>query len=593
MEQIATNTAVHDAVTYDITVNNQPPDAGLQLLSLVITREINRVPVARLVFRDGSAADQTFDVSNQDLFVPGAPVNIRIGRDNINAQAFKGIVIKHGVKVRENGNTELHVECRDEAVRMTVGRHSKYFENLTDSQLFDELIQGYKNLTSDPKPTSPTYREIVQHHITDWDFMLLRAEACGMLVTVNDGKVTIAPPDTSANNKPVFNVTYGISVLELEAEMDARNQWQKVTADSWDYSSQDLYTADTTSVNFSENGNISGSDLAGTINLDAYVMHHSGHLIEQELQDWVDGIMLRSRMAKIRGRAKFQGTTDVAPGNMIKLGGLGDRFNGNVYVTAVRQDVGNGQWDTHVQFGLDPRRYAEVHNEDIHDPSSAGLMGMIGGLQIGVVVQLQNDPDGEDRILVKVPTIDNKARGIWTRVASLDAGQNRGAFFRPEINDEVIIGFINEDPRHAVMLGMLNSSAKPAPITAQDVNDKKGFTTRSNMHISFDDGTKTITIDTPAGNSITLDESGQQIKLTDQNQNTITMDTTGITLQSPMEIQINAGTDLTLSAGASLSIGGVSISASADGTLSMSGSGSASLSSSGVTQITGSLVTIN
>ncbi|HVS95064.1 MAG TPA: type VI secretion system tip protein VgrG [Puia sp.] len=593
MEQIATNTAVHDAVTYDITVNGQTPDAGLQLLSLLVTKEINRIPVARMVFRDGSAADQTFSVSSEDLFVPGAPVVIRIGRDSNNMQVFKGIVIKHGIRIRENGNTELHVECRDEAVRMTVGRHSRYFENMSDNMLFDALIQNHPNLVSNPQSTSPVYREIVQHHITDWDFLLLRAEACGMLVTADDGTVSVFAPDTGSGNRPVFTVTYGISVLELEAEMDARNQWKKVTADSWDYSSQGLFTADTDSTNFTENGDISGADLAGAMRLDAYQMHHSGHLIEQELQDWVNGIMLRSRMAKIRGRVKFQGSTGVVPGNMIDLEGLGGRFNGKVFVTAVRHEVGNGQWDTHVQFGLDPRRYAEVHNEDIHDPGSAGLIGMIGGLQIGKVVQLQNDPDGEDRILVKVPTIDNAARGIWTRVASLDAGKDRGAFFRPEIDDEVIVGFINDDPRHAVMLGMLNSSAKPAPIAAQDINDKKGFTTRSKMHISIDDGTKTITIDTPAGNSITLDESGQKIELSDQNGNTITMDPTGISLQSPMEIQINAGTDLTLSAGASLSIGGVSISANADGVLSLNGDGSTTLSSSGVTTITGSLVTIN
>jgi Rhs element Vgr protein len=593
MEQIATNTAVHDAVTYDLTVNGQTPDASLQLLSLVVTKEINRVPVARMVFRDGSAADQTFAVSSEDLFVPGAPAIIRVGRDSTNVQVFKGIVIKHGVKIRENGNTELHVECRDESVRMTIGRHSRYFENMSDNQLWDALIQPYANLTSNPQTTSPVYREIVQHHITDWDFLLVRAEACGMLVIANDGTINISAPDTSSANKSVFTVTYGISVLELEAEMDARNQWQKVTADSWDYTSQDLFTADTESANFAENGNIAGIDLAGTINLDAYAMHHSGHLTEQELQDWVNGIMLRSRMAKIRGRVKFQGSTAVVPGNMIDLEGLGDRFNGNVFVTAVRHEVGNGQWDTHVQFGLDPRRYAEMHNEDIHDPGSAGLMGMISGLQIGKVVQLQDDPDGEDRILVKVPTIDNTARGIWTRVASLDAGNQRGAFFRPEIDDEVIVGFINEDPRHAVMLGMLNSSAKPAPITAQDINNVKGFTTRSKMHITFDDGSNTITIDTPGGNSITLDDSGQKIELKDQNQNIITMDTTGITLQSPMAITISAGTDLTLSAVGSLSISGTSISASADGVLTLNGDGSSTLSSSGVTTITGSLVTIN
>ena len=115
-------------------------------------------------------------------------------------------------------------------------------------------------------------------------------------------------------------------------------------------------------------------------------------------------------------------------------------------------------------------------------------------------------PNGENRILVRLPIIDNAAPGIWARVATLDAGENRGSFFLPELDDEVIVGFLNDDPRDAVVLGMLNSSAKPAPITAQDANHEKGFVTRSGMRVHFNDDTKTITIDTPAGNSIKLDE---------------------------------------------------------------------------------------
>ena len=104
----------------------------------------------------------------------------------------------------------------------------------------------------------------------------------------------------------------------------------------------------------------------------------------------------------------------------------------------------------------------------------------------------------------------------------------------PEIDDEVIVGFINNDPRDAVVLGMLHSSAKPAPITAQDANDEKGFTTRSKMHLHFNDATNTISIDTPAGNKIVLDEAGMKIEITDQNSNKITMDATGIKIESPL-----------------------------------------------------------
>jgi uncharacterized protein involved in type VI secretion and phage assembly len=165
-------------------------------------------------------------------------------------------------------------------------------------------------------------------------------------------------------------------------------------------------------------------------------------------------------------------------------------------------------------------------------------------------------------------------------------------FSRPEIGDEVIVGFINDDPRDAVVLGMLHSSAKPAPISARDTNHEKGFTTRSKMHLSFNDDTKTITIDTPAGNSIKIDEQGMSIEIKDQNGNKITMGTSGISLESPMNIDIKAGVNLTLSAAASLAIGGASLGVKADGNLSLEGA-AAKLSGSGITEISGSLVKIN
>ena len=589
----ATDTATGPSgvATYSISVGGKSVEAGLQVLSISITKELNKIPVAKMVIRDGDAAAKDFTVSNQDNFVPGKKIIINIGTDSKNAQAFKGVITRHAIRIKENGSSELHVECRDAAVKMTLGRHNKYYENIKDSQLFDELIGKYgSDLSGDTQATTLLHKQLVQHHISDWDFMLLRAEANGMMVNADDGKITIAKPDTSP--APATSISFGSSVLEYEAEMDARTQWKNVVAQSWNYSSQDLFKANTSSADFAEPGNMKGSDLADTVNAFDYELHHSGFLLEQELQDWVDGTMLRSRIAKIRGRVKLSGNADFKPGAMIKMDGVGNRFNGNVYVTAVKHEIGNGKWDTHLQFGLDPQQYAVQHQEDINDMSSAGLVSAIRGLQIGKVVQLQNDPDGEDRILVRTPTIDNAARGIWTRVASLDAGKERGAFFRPEIDDEVIVGFINDDPRHAVMLGMLHSSAKPAPIKAQDVNNEKGFTTRSKMHVSFNDDTKTIRIDTPAGNSITLDEAGTKIEIVDQNSNKMTMDTSGIKLESPMNIDIKAGANLTIAAGASLSISAASLSAKADADISLQGA-IAKLASQGITEVTGSIVKIN
>jgi Rhs element Vgr protein len=558
-------------------------------MSLSVSSEINRIPYARISLRDGEASKRSFDISSKNDFLPGKKVSIQVGRDSKNTRVFKGIIVRHAIKIRNNGQSELLLECYDETIKMTIGRHSRYFENIKDSEVFNELGRKYPGLKTDVKSTTLKHREIVQHHISDWDFMLLRAEANGMLVHVSESVIRIAKPDTTP--KPTLQVTYGASVIELDAEMDARSQWKKVKAASWDFANQELFNADTVSTAVDEPGNFKGDQLAKITSPENFELHHSGHLIQQELQDWVDATMMRSRLGKIRGRAKFSGVAEIKTGDCLQLDGLGDRFNGKAYVTSVRNDMGDGVWDTHIQFGLDPERHAMAFR-DIPDAEAGGLIGSIKGLQIGKVVQLENDPDGQDRILVKVPVIDNKARGTWMRVASLDAGKDRGAFFRPDLDDEVIIGFINDDPRDAIVLGMLHSSAKPAPITAKDVNYEKGFTTRSKLHILFNDDTKTITIDTPWGNSIVLDEKSKSVSLNDQNKNSIKMSESGIKIDSPKDIEINANMNLTLKAGISLSIGGSSVSMKADGDVSISGA-MAKLAGQGITEITGGMVKIN
>jgi Rhs element Vgr protein len=533
MQQIfIPDTSTTGTVTYQILVGGNVANPVYELLSMVITRESNRVPSARLTFKDGDPSQKTFALSEQNDFIPGVSITIQLGHGGTNTQVFKGIIIRHAIRVKENGQSELTVDCRDESIRMTVGRHSKYFLKVLDSDVMNTLVTGYQHLTCSVTATTLNYEELVQHHLTDWDFLLLRAEANGFLVNVVDGAVQISAPATTAS--PKLTVAFGSSILEFEAEMDARNQWNNVEAHSWDYHSQQLFTADVSSVaNWKEAGNIPGSQLAQTINLANFELQHSGYLTALELNNWAGGQMVRSALAKICGRAKCDGFSGINPGDMLTVTGVGNRFNGNVYVTAVRHEVGNGMWDTHIQFGLNARRYAELF-ADVDDRPAAGLMGGVRGLQIGVTAKLDGDPDGQGRILVRLPIIDNTtvSNGVWTRVATLDAGNDRGTFYMPEVGDEVIVGFINDDPRQAVMLGMVNSSALPAHWQPTSANNIKGYQSRSKMQVFFDDKQTQLTLVTPAGNQIMLDDTGQQITLTDQNQNTITMNADGITLNS-------------------------------------------------------------
>lgn len=595
-QRVIENDSKSDVTTYDILTGSKTLKVlnGYQLMSMSIVKEVNRIPSAKITLRDGDAATETFDTSNTDDFIPGKKIQIKIGRDGNNTTVFQGIIVKHALKIRENGNSDLMIECKDESIRMTIGRHSHYYtknnekQGIKDSEVFEQIIGRYSenNLSGDIEPTAFAHKKLVQQHTTDWDFLLLRAEANGKLIIVNDSVISIKRPNTS--KKPVLKLIHGSTMFEFEAEMDARYQWKSVKANAWDYTNQRLFNSQANSVDFQEHGNLSSNDIA--IFQNDLELRHSGQILEEELQEWTKACLLKSRLAKIRGRAKFLGFSKIKVGDLVDLQGVGNRFNGHAFVSAVRHEISDGSWYTHVQFGVSPESFSQTPN--ISDIGAGGLSSTINGLQIGKVVQLESDPNGEDRILVKMPTLDNNSSGIWARMASLDAGKNRGAFFRPEIDDEVIIGFINDDPREAVILGMLHSRANQAPIVAKDTNHIKGFTTRSEMRLEFNDDTKTITIDTKKGNKIVIDEQTMSISLTDQNHNSIKMSPSGIELNSKTNLTIKAGAVITISAGAGFSLGGASISAKADGPISLEGA-TAKIASPGITEISGSLVKIN
>ncbi|MEM9919702.1 MAG: type VI secretion system tip protein VgrG, partial [Bacteroidota bacterium] len=513
-------------------------------------------------------------------FAPGNELEILAGYHSDEETIFKGIITCHGIQVRKGKASVLRIECKDEAVKMTIGKKSAFFKELTDSDVIQEIAGAY-SLDVSADPTEVTHQNLVQHYTTDWDFVIMRAEVNGLLVHVSDGALKATKPTVEAEGE--LSVQFGANMYEFEAEMDARNQYSKVTGNTWDASGQEVITAEAAEPGITEAGNISSSDLASVAGPENYDLIHPGSIPDQELQAWADAKMLKSRLAKIRGVVKFQGVAAIATGDTLSLVGVGERFEGPVFVSAIRHEIGGGNWTSTVQFGLAPDFFSEQIGTNGSPISN--LLQTTSGLHIGTVTQLQEDPDSEFRIMVKIPILNADDEGVWARVACVDAGENRGMFFLPEIDDEVVIGFLADDPREPVVLGMLNSSAKPAPIEASDDNHEKGLVTRSEMKLLFDDDKISMKFETPAGKFITLDEDAGIIGLEDENGNKITMDADGITLDSAKDIVLKASGDV--------KVEGNNIEHKANMNFKAEGSAGMEVSSSATTTVKGSLVQIN
>ena len=547
-----------------------------QLLAASVGKTANRVAWARLCYLDGSAAAGDFPLSGADLFAPGRVVEVLAGAGGAVSSLFKGVVVRHALRVRDRGTAQLVVECRHAAMRLTVERRSATYFEQTDGEIIADLLSAAQ-LLGDVGPTKPEHPQMVQFRATDWDFLLARARANGMLVLPKDDKLVVK--GIAPGGPPVCELRFGATVLEIDAEIDARLQFPETVGRTWDPARQEVVEVTGAPPTFKAPGNLASSALAAVAGAEARNLVHVA-LGEPEAQAWADAAGQYARLNQVGGRCKCEGIGTVNPGDVVTLAGVGARFNGNVLVTGVRHEFDTAAgWKTHVQFGG-----VDGPDRDVDAPAG-GLVPGPQGLQIGVVVG-NDDPDREHRVRVRLPMIDEEDDGVWMRVAAVDAGSDRGLFIRPEVGDEVVVGFLEGDARGGVILGMLHSSAKAAPLQGSDDNHEKLFKTRSGMRLYFHDQKKIARLETPAGNSLTLTEADKSVVLADQNGNTITLSPDGVQVKSAKAFALKAATEASLEAGTSFAARG--------GTdLKLEGGTTAELSGGATTKVVGGLVQIN
>jgi len=587
-------------VTYIIKVGGSAISDDLRVHAINIEKKINRITTAKITVLDGEADTGKFDASSSATFLPGVELSIEAGYDSTNIVIFKGIITSQSIRIDAEVGSALYVECRDAAVKMIMGRKSLSFANKKDSDIISSIIGTYSGLTADVTATTTVWPQQVQHYATDWDFILSRADANGLIVTTINGKVSVNKPD--ADTSPVTTVKFGDGLIEFNADLNAINQLGNVKATAWDYKNQALVTATATS-SLSGPGNLTSKKLSEVIGLDNYQLQSTTLIESADLTNWTKAQLVKSEYSKIQGTAKFQGTSTVEPGKYITLQGLGDRFNGDHLISAVVHDIADGNWFTEASVGLSPTWFSEV--PDVMAPPASGLLPGARGLFNGTVKKMHEDPDSQYRILVDIPLFDNSGEGVWARLSNFYSTSGGGAFFLPEVGDEVVLGFLNEDPRYPVILGSMYSSTKLKPYTTLnpiDKNSLKAIVSKSGIFIQFDDDKKIFTIETPGKNTVILNDDEKTITINDENKNSMVMSADGITIKSAGSINIEADKNLVLkgklgvtieSSAGDIELTGINIKESASAQYSAEGSATAKVTGGGQLTLKGAMVMIN
>lgn len=439
-------------VTFTIKVDGKAIPSYYQIQSVCVDQCLNRISSAEVVLCDGSASKQNFAISGADTFIPGKKITIDVGYDMADKPIFSGLISKQSLRVTGDSASVLVVECKDQALKMTVGRHNAKFTNMTDNAVIKKIIGNYSALSADVANTRITQAELVQYYCSDWDFVLCRAEINGLFVSNHGGKITVLDPTKKTN--PVLTIAYGNNLVSFDGDLNAVNQLAKIKASAWDPNTQKIIN---TQVNNSDSGpgNLSSKKLSEVIGLSEFELQTAAPQDKPALDGWAQAQMLKSRFGKVTADVTFKGTEKVNVGQFITLAGLGDRFNGDHLVSKVSHEIRDGIWLVTAQLGLSPQWF--VQQPDVMAPTAAGLLPGIAGLQMGKVKKIHEDPEAGLRILVDFPLLDPQQQGVWARLSHFYATKGQGAFFLPEIADEVVVGFLNDDPRYPVILGSLYS----------------------------------------------------------------------------------------------------------------------------------------
>ena len=330
----------------------------------------------------------------------------------------------------------LLVRGYDLSHKLYRGRHRRSFNQVTDSDLVKKLMSEAGLRAGKIDDTTEVHEYIFQNNQTNAEFLLERARCLGYELWVDEDALNFRKP--SPNGQAV-NLAWGEELISFRPRLSTVEQINEVEVRGWDPRQKRAVVGRASNGNgapqigVSQPGAAIGKQTWGEAKfaiVDQFVRSpaEADALAQAALDE------MASVFVEAEGSCVANG--DIVPGRQIKIDGVGTRFNGTYYVTQVVHEWTSGSaMLTH--FTVSGRRDRGLWSilQD-SKPKPVGLQGMV----IGVVTN-NKDPDELGRVRVKFPWLSDDDESAWARIVAPMAGNGRGMFYLPEVDDEVLVGF--------------------------------------------------------------------------------------------------------------------------------------------------------
>ncbi len=321
------------SIAFTVSVNNAPIKDSNAVTSIQVFHEVNKISYAEVVLVGDSVTSDKLPLTDGNDFVPGNTIDIEVAfGDNPKKKIFTGVIVKHGIEVNASSTFNLKLLCKHAAVAMTFNKKEALYTSKTDSDVIKSIVGTY-NVSCTVDSTSTQLEGMFQKAGTDWDFVLARAEVNGFIVTMDDDKMKIGKPVLSAN--PVIRIAMGESIVAFNAELNAERQPSALDISAWDIQKQALSVKSAAEPGVNSQGAVSAKDLSGKLKQSKLSITANIPLDDASLQEWANAALLRMRLSAFKGQVTFIGNATVKTGDIITLQGVGKKFSGSAFVSAI------------------------------------------------------------------------------------------------------------------------------------------------------------------------------------------------------------------------------------------------------------------
>lgn len=506
-----------------------PKDLTNSLIEIVVEDNLHLPDMFAIQLHDNN-----LKWSNSDLLAIGKAVEISAQAPQPKSRQLgpRTVLIEGEITglepdILENGIPSLTIRGYDRAYRLHQGRRTRSFLKSTDSEIVQRLAEEVSLKSDGIKPTKTIHEHVVQSNQTNMDFLLERAKRLGFDLYVEGETLYFAPPEPMHLEPP--RLTWGENLLSFHSCLSVVHQVDEVLVRSWDPQTKREIVSRASETT-------SPPEVSGTAKTEQRFKGSNQVVVSRPVESQAEADALAQGLRDEIGGQLIQaegtclGDPQIGAGTKIEIAGLGEQLDGHYFVTAaVHAYRAEEVYKTLFTIGgREPQTLSAMLQRASHsfDPGRGVVVGLVTN---------NKDPQGLGRVKVKYPGLDDLDESPWVRIASPMAGQNRGFYYLPEINDEVLIAFEQGSVRRPYLLGMLWNGPDKPPAANQAVVDGDG---KVNKRI----------IRSRSGHEIVLDDtSGQeQIVISDQAGNTITMAKDAMTIKVKGNLEIEAGGAITI-----------------------------------------------